>query len=83
MIGLRKEISQRIVIPIAESDVDKFKDLVFSNEDGFTWAFESDKGELIEVRFERDYEDEESLSECCGAEIIDDTDFCSECREHV
>ena len=27
-------------------------------------------------------EDCEVVSDCCGATIIEDTDICSECREH-
>ena len=27
-------------------------------------------------------EDEQPTSECCGAYIYEDTDICSECKEH-
>ena len=31
----------------------------------------------------RSAEEEELLSTCCGAEPYDDTDICSDCREHA
>jgi hypothetical protein len=30
----------------------------------------------------KEEEQEEGISECCGAEIYPDTDICSECKEH-
>ena len=32
--------------------------------------------------YEQEQEDYEELSDCCGATIYDDTDVCSECKEH-
>ncbi len=73
-------IIDQINIPITESDLEMFKDLVYSGET-FSWTFKTeDSEELVEVNFIQ--EESEEVSDCCGADIIENTDLCSDCKEH-
>ncbi len=51
------DIIDQINIPITESDLEMFKDLLYSGET-FSWAFETeDSAELIQVNFTLEKED--------------------------
>ena len=44
--------------------------------------------ELIELIEEREsidewYDEQEELSDCCGAELYEETDICTDCKEHT
>ena len=37
-------VNQKIIIPIDESDLEMFSDLVYTGANPFTWTFKTDKG---------------------------------------
>tara|TARA_Y100000034_G_C6690413_1_gene303987 strand:- start:206 stop:364 length:159 start_codon:yes stop_codon:yes gene_type:complete len=50
--------NQQIVIPIGDSDIELFEKLLYHGYDGFTWTFETNDGEPINIKFIKDTEDE-------------------------
>ena len=54
-----REKNRRIHIPISEYDIDTFHNLIIKRTDHIDWTFETDDGEPINLRFVRDYEEEE------------------------
>ena len=45
---------KKITIPIGECDIEMFEKLIYSGYDNFTWTFETDGGEAIDVEFIKD-----------------------------
>ena len=58
-----REKNRRIHIPISEYDVDTFPNLIIKRTDHIDWTFETDDGEPINLRFVRDYEEEEWIKD--------------------
>ena len=58
-----REKNRRIHIPISEYDVDTFNNLIIKRTDHIDWTFETDDGEPINLRFVRDYEEEEWIKD--------------------
>ena len=54
-----REKNRRIHIPISEYDIDTFHNLIIERTAHIDWTFETDDGEPINLRFVRDYEEEE------------------------
>ena len=54
-----REKNRQIHIPIGEYDIELFQDVANGNLKSFDWTFETDDGEPINLRFVRDYEEEE------------------------
>ena len=50
---------KKITIPIGECDIEMFEKLIYSGYDNFTWTFETDGGEAIDVEFIKDEEENE------------------------
>ena len=46
-----KQTSKRIMIPITEYDLEIFKEIVDGTTTHVDWAFDTDCGELINVKF--------------------------------
>ena len=53
-----KQTSKRIMIPITEYDLEIFKEIVDGTTTHVDWAFDTDCGELINVKFTKDKEEE-------------------------
>ena len=54
-----REKNRRIHIPISEYDIEIFESLINKRTDHIDWTFETDDGEPINLKFVRDYEEEE------------------------
>ena len=54
-----REKYRRINIPISEYDIETFESLIYKRRDHIDWTFETDDGEPINLKFVRDYEEEE------------------------
>ena len=54
-----REKYRRINIPISEHDIDSFEKLIMGIKSHIDWTFETDDGEPINLKFVRDYEEEE------------------------
>ena len=49
---------QSLTIPIGECDIELFEKLIYNGYDNFTWTFETDKGESININFIKDEEED-------------------------
>ena len=49
---------QSLTIPIGEGDIELFEKLIYNGYDNFTWTFETDKGEPININFIKDGEED-------------------------
>ena len=54
-----REKNRQIYIPISEYDIEIFQEVVDGKSTHIDWTFETDDGEPINLRFVRDYEEEE------------------------
>lgn len=48
---------KKITIPIGECDIEMFEKLIHSGYDNFTWTFETDDGEAVDVEFTKEEEE--------------------------
>jgi hypothetical protein len=53
-----KQTSKRIIIPITDYDLEIFKEIIDGTTTHVDWAFDTDCGELINVKFTKDTEEE-------------------------
>ena len=54
-----REKYRQIHIPISEYDIELFERLINKRTSHIDWTFETDDGEPINLKFVRDYEEEE------------------------
>ena len=54
-----REKNRQIHIPISEYDIEIFESLVNKRTNHIDWTFKTDDGEPINLKFVRDYEEEE------------------------
>jgi len=54
-----REKNRQIQIPISEYDIEIFESLVNKRTNHIDWTFKTDDGEPINLKFVRDYEEEE------------------------
>ena len=66
-------VNQKILIPIGESDLEMFSDLVYTGANPFTWTFKTDKGLSIDVELTNEY--------CWGCRDTDDLEYLKELDE--
>ena len=54
-----KQTSKRIIIPITDYDLEILQEIVDGTTTHVDWAFDTDCGELINVKFTKDTEEED------------------------
>jgi len=54
-----REKNRQIQIPISEYDIEIFQEVIDGKSTHIDWTFKTDDGEPINLKFVRDYEEEE------------------------
>ena len=55
---LTRTSHKRLVLPIGEEDIRLFEQLVIYNSEEIEWTFETECGELIDIEFIKDKEED-------------------------
>ena len=50
--------NKKVTLPIGEEDIRLFQDLVIYNGEGIIWTFETECGELVDIEFIKDEEED-------------------------
>ena len=50
--------NKKLILPIGEEDIRLFQELVVYNSEEIEWTFETKCGELVDIKFIKDVEEE-------------------------